>query len=91
MLLLHSRLALGLVARTVKIDRQLELTVLKQGAEQQQTSFRLEGLKESEMNAKCKQQHSLAAGALRLASKLSIQVDNFFYGSSDKPRRKPTV
>ena len=40
--------------------------VLKQGAEQQQISlsFRLEGLKESEMNAKCKQQHSLSDGAL---------------------------
>ena len=36
---------------------QLELTVLKQGAKQQQItlSFRLEGPKESEMNAKCKQ------------------------------------
>ena len=30
------------------------------------------------MNAKCKQQHSLSAGALLLASKPSIQVDNFF-------------
>ena len=54
--------------------------VLKQGAEQQQISlsFRLEGLKESEMSAICKQQHSLSAGALLLASKPSIQVDNFF-------------
>ena len=51
--------------------------VLKQGAEQQQISlsFRLEGLKESEMNAKCKQQYSLSAGALLLASIPSIQVD----------------
>jgi hypothetical protein len=32
----------------------------------------------SEMNAKCKQQHSLSAGALLLASKPSIQVDNVF-------------
>ena len=61
-------------------NRQLELTVLKQGAEQQQISlsFRLEGLKESEMNAKCKQQHSLSAGAPLLASKPSIQVVYFF-------------
>jgi hypothetical protein len=53
---------------------------LKQGAEQQQISlsFRLEGLNESEVNAKCKQQHSLSAGVLLLASKPSIQVDNFF-------------
>ena len=53
---------------------------MKQGAEQQQISlsFRLEGLKESEMNAKCKQQHSLSAGALLLASKPSIQVVKFF-------------
>ena len=60
----------SLVARTVKKDRQLELTVLKQGADYQQILlfFRLEGLKESEMNAKCKQQHSLSAGALLLAS-----------------------
>jgi hypothetical protein len=53
---------------------------LKQGAEQQQISLslRLEGLKESEMNAKCKQQNSLSAGALLLPSKPSIQVDKFF-------------
>ena len=70
----------SLVARTVKKNRQLELTVLKQGSEHQQISlsFRLEGLKESEMNAKCKQQHSLSAGALLLASKPSIQVEYFF-------------
>jgi hypothetical protein len=70
----------SLVARTVKKNRQLELTVLKQGAEQQQISlsFRLEGLKESEMNAECKQQHSLSADAMLLASKPSIQVVFFF-------------
>ena len=65
----------SLLARTVlKKNRQLELTVLKQGAEQQQISlsFRLEGLKEREMNVKCKQQHSLSVGALLLASKPSI-------------------
>jgi hypothetical protein len=68
-------------------NRELELTVLK-GAEHQQISlsFILEGLKESEMNAKCKQQHPLSAGALLLASKPSIPV-NFFYGYIDKPRR----
>jgi hypothetical protein len=58
------------------------LTVLKQGAEHQWVS-----LKESEMNAKCKQHHSLSAGALFLASKPSIQVVYFFYGSSNKPKR----
>ena len=44
----------SLVDRTVKKNRQLELTVLKHGAEHQQISlsFRLEGLKESEMNVK---------------------------------------
>ena len=69
-----------LVARTVKKNRQLELTVLKQGSEHQQISlsFRLEGLKESEMNAKCEQQHFLSADALLLASKPSIQVVYFF-------------
>ena len=47
------------------------MTVLK-GAEHQQISlsFILEGLKESEMNAKCKPQHSLSAGALLLAQAL---------------------
>ena len=61
-------------------NRQLGLTVLKQRAEQQQISlsFRLEGLKDSEMNGKCKQQHSLSAGAPLLASKLSFQVVYFF-------------
>ena len=71
----------SLVARTVvKKNRQPELTVLKQGAERQHISlsFMLESLKESEMNAKCKQQHSLSAGVLLLASKLSIQVVYFF-------------
>ena len=45
--------------------------VFKQGAEHQKISlsFRLEGLKESEMNSKCKQQHSLSAGALLLCFK----------------------
>ena len=78
----------SLVARTVKKNRQLGLTVLKPGSEQQQISlsFRLEGLKESEMNAERKQQHSLPAGALLLASKPSIQVVNFFNGSGHKPR-----
>jgi hypothetical protein len=44
---------------------------LKQGAEQQQISlsFRLEGLTFDELNAKCKQQHSLSAGTLLPASK----------------------
>jgi hypothetical protein len=62
---------------------------LKQGAEQQQISlsFRLEGLNESEMNAQCKQQHSLFAGALLLASKPPSKLIIFSYGSSDKPRR----
>ena len=43
---------------------------MKQGAEQQQISlsFRLEGLKESEMNAKCKQQPSLSDGVLLCAT-----------------------
>jgi hypothetical protein len=70
----------SLVARTVKKNRQLELTVLKQGEEHQliSLSFCQEGLKESEMNVKCKQQHSLSAGALPLASKPSIQVVYFF-------------
>ena len=70
----------SLVARTVKKNRQLELTVLKQGSEHQQISlsFRLEGLNESEMKAKCKQQHSLSADALVLVSKPSIQVVYFF-------------
>ena len=64
----------SLVARTVKRNRQLELTLLKQGAENQQISlsFGLEGLQESEMNAKRKQQHSLSAVAMLLASKPSI-------------------
>jgi hypothetical protein len=62
-----------------KIDN-LRLTVLKQGAEHQQISlfFRLGDLKERKMNAKCKQQHSLSADALPLASKPSIQVVYFF-------------
>ena len=49
---LDSGLGPSLVARTVKKNRQLELTVVKQGAEHQQISisFRLEGLKESEIN-----------------------------------------
>ena len=70
----------SLVARTVKKNRQLESTVLKQGSEHPQISlsFGLEGLKESEMNAKCKQQHSLSADALLLALKPSIQVVYFF-------------
>jgi hypothetical protein len=44
---------------------------LNQGAEQQHISLsvRLEGLTESEMNAKCKQQHSLSAGALQTCFK----------------------
>ena len=69
-----------LAARTVEKYRQLELTVLKQRAEQQQISLsiRLKGLKESEMNAECKQQHSLSAYSMILASKLSIQVVYFF-------------
>ena len=64
----------SLVARTIKKNRQLELAVLMQGSEHQQISlsFSLEGLKESEMNAKCRQQHSLSADALLLASKPSI-------------------
>ena len=78
--MLESGLGPSLVARTVEKNRQLELTVLKQGAEHQQISLslRLEGLKGSEMNAKCKQQHSLSANALLLASKLSIEVVYFF-------------
>ena len=46
-------------------DRIKKATVVKQGAEQKQISlsFRLEGVEENEMNAKCKQQHSLSAGA----------------------------
>ena len=69
----------SLVARTVKKNRQLELTVLKQGAEHQQISLssRLEGLKEIEMNEKCKQQQSLSTAALLLAPKPSIQVVYF--------------
>ena len=69
----------SLVARTVKKNRQLELTVLKQGAEHQQISlsFRLQGLKESEMNAKCKQQHSLSSGALLLASNRQTNLSIF--------------
>ena len=49
-----------------KKRKSLGARVLKQEEEQQQISlsFRLEGLKESEMNAKCKQQHSLSAGTL---------------------------
>ena len=73
-MVLNCGLGPSLVARTVKKNRQLELTVLKQGAEHQQISlsFRLGGLKESEINAKCKQQYSLSAGALPVASKPSI-------------------
>ena len=54
--------------------------VLKQGAEHQQISlsFRLEGLQESEINLKCKQEHFLSADALLLASKPSIQIVYFF-------------
>ena len=86
---LDSGLGPSLVARTVKKNKQLELTVLKQGAENQQISFsfRLEGLKENEMNAKCKQQHSLSAGALLLASKPSIQVVYFFNGPGNELKR----
>ena len=64
-----------MLPKPLKKSRQLELVVLKQGAEHQQIalSFKLEGVKESEMNAKCKQ-HSLSAGALLLASKPSIKV-----------------
>ena len=78
----------SLVARTIK-NWQLEWTVLKQGAEHQHISlsFRLECLKESEMNVKCKQQHSLSEGALLLALKPSIPVVYFFNGSGNKAKR----
>ena len=43
------------------------------------------------MSAKCKQQHSLSAGALLLASKPSIKDDNFSYGSSDKQKKEEEI
>ena len=78
----------GLRAGSIE-NIQLEFTVLKQGAEHQQTSlsFRLEGLKESERtlnlnnNTLCLQVHcSLLQNR---QSKLLI----FFNGSCNKPKR----
>ena len=70
----------SLVATTVTKNRQLELTVKKHGPEHQQISlsFRLEGLKESEINANCKQQHSLSAGAMLLPSNRQSKLSIFF-------------
>ena len=77
-------------AQTCHKDRKKTLTAWSYGFEagsRAAADFTAEGLKESEMNAECKQQHSLSAGALLLASKPPSKLIIFSYGSSDKLRR----
>ena len=78
----------SLVARTVKKNRQLELTVLKQGVEQLQVSlsFKLEGLKETEMNAQSKQQHFCLHVHRSLLQNRPSKL-SFFHDSGNKPKR----
>ena len=87
-LLLYSRLALGLVARAVKKNRQLGLTVLKQGAVHLQTKnvvvYNLNSFHFPSGPPACRKVKS--DDALLLASKPSIQVVDFFNGSGNKAR-----